>query len=130
MTPTTPRETAKTVAYQSARRARMESPNAPPLGTGSQSVAGAAMRMDERCDAGDVHIAAQAIDVHLERVREGIVIFVPHVLAQLGAADHAIGAAREIREERVLLGRNGDDALAPLDRLAARVDGEGFAVRR
>src|SRR5206468_431971 len=66
-------ETAKTAAYQNARRARIDSPNARiRLGAVSQTIARAPVRVDQRLLGAVIDLAAQAIDVDLERIGERI----------------------------------------------------------
>src|SRR5216684_4489884 len=66
--------------------------------------------------------AAEAADVDLDQVREGIEIVVPDVLGDLFAAHDPAGIYREIFEQRVLLGGQGQLVAAARDAMRARIE--------
>src|SRR5690349_1716543 len=94
---------------QSASRARTDSNTRILRGLG-EHVPCPAPRLDQRRGPARIELATQPVDVHLEHVRPRIVVLVPHVLADLRAAEHAPGVAREEFEQRVLLGRERNEA--------------------
>src|SRR6185312_502067 len=114
---------ASVAVCQSASRARTESST---VGTSGlrEHVARAAARVDERRRTVRVQLAPQTIDIHLECVRPRIMILVPHVCADLGAAQDAAGVARQKLEQRILLGRQQERTIPPSCGLAARVHHE------
>src|SRR5712691_2683600 len=56
---------------------------------------------DDVIRLGAIDLPAKAIDVDLDDVRERIEVFVPDVLGDLFAADHAADIARHVFEQRV-----------------------------
>src|SRR5690348_11867315 len=103
---------------QSASRARTDSNTRVLHGLG-EHVPCPAPRLDQRRRTARVELATQPVDVHLEHVRPRIVVLVPHVLTDLGAAKHAPGVSREELEQRVLLRRERNEASRATRRLAS-----------
>jgi hypothetical protein len=75
-----------------------------------------------------VNLPAQAVDVHVYEVRERVEVLVPDVLGYLGAREHAAALAREVFEQRVLLGRQLDLPARARDDVRARVYRRSAAV--
>ena len=73
---------------------------------------------------GIVQLAAQPLDVDVDDVGERVVVLVPDVLGDVGAADDLAGAAREVFEQRVLAAGQRDLAAVRPDPLARDVDGQ------
>src|SRR6185369_8718002 len=82
----------------------------------------AAPRPDQRVRARAIELAAQPLDVDIDDVGDRIVVLVPHVLGDVGAADDVAGAPDEVLEQRVLLGGEQDVEIAYADLPGARVD--------
>src|SRR5919202_3010408 len=95
---------ASTPTYQSVSRTRTESSIQfrPPR---REDVAGPAPRVQQFRREAVVHLAAQALHVHLYEVGEEVEVLVPDVLGYVAARDDLPGAAREVFEQRVLLRR-------------------------
>jgi hypothetical protein len=78
--------------------------------------------LNQGSKTGPVNLLSQTVDVDLDCIRRGIVIFVPHVLRQLGAAYNSSGVSSKVREQCVFLGREIDDRSAALHALSRKVD--------
>src|SRR5438128_1243952 len=89
-----------------------------------EQVARAAPRVYERRREAVVNLAAQAVDVHVNEVRERVEVLVPDVLGDLGAREHAPALARHVFKERILLGRQLYLATGARDRVRAGVYNE------
>src|SRR5258708_15149982 len=118
----TARASTSSTEYQTVRRVRSESCTAVPL---YQLIALSAPRANQGRPFGVVELPAEPLDVDVDDVRKRVVVLVPDVLGDVGAAHDVASAAREVFEERVLTARQRHfPALRP-DALARNVDGKG-----
>src|ERR1043165_7873684 len=96
----------------------------PGLFLSRQNVALAAARAQELQGVAVVNLAAQALDVDFDEVREDVEVLVPDVRGDLCAAHDLVGVAREEFQERVLLVRKLDETARALCSASARVNFE------
>src|SRR5712692_8800338 len=127
--------TARATLYQRVRRARTESSMrfslgggftvllvGVGLGRGGEHVAAAAAGLQEGLTAFIAEFAAETVDVDFDQIGEGIEGLIPDMLGDLGAANDAAGIAREIFEERVFLGGEGDGFIAAFYGLSGGIE--------
>src|SRR5260370_19152681 len=98
----TARASTSSTEYQTVKRVRSESCTAVPL---YQLIALSAPRANQGRPIGVVELPAEPLDVDVDDVRKRVVVLVPHVLGDVGAAHDVASAAREVFEERVLTAR-------------------------
>ena len=87
-----------------------------------QPVAFATARVQQAGRALGVDLPAQPLYVDLDQIGERIVGLVPDVFGDLFAPDDGALAQRQILEQRVLLGGEGDSTAAHFDAPRARLD--------
>src|SRR5256885_8483803 len=64
-----------------------------------QHVAFAAPRVNERHREAVIYLSPQPVDVDINEIRERVEVFVPHVLGNFGATEHAPPLMREVFEQ-------------------------------
>src|SRR6266852_2720272 len=129
--------TARATLYQRVRRARTESSMRFSLrgglaalvigvgggfGRGREDVAAAAAGLQEGLTAFIAEFAAETVDVDFDQIGEGIEGLIPDMLGDFGAANDTAGIAREIFEERVFLGGEGDGFIAAFYGLSGGIE--------
>jgi len=87
-----------------------------------QNVAAAATSLQERRIGVVVELAAEAVYVDFDEVRERVEGLIPDVFGDFRAADNAAGIASEEFKERILLAGQGDGAIAALGGLRGGVE--------
>ena len=115
--------TSSARVYQSVSRKRSDSPlheSPPPIG--DQLIAFAAPRPDHGLRRAVIELAAQPLHVHVDDVRDGVVVIVPDVFGDIGAGDHVSRTPRQILEQRVFLARQRDVMTAEAHATAAGVE--------
>src|SRR5258706_9638588 len=91
---------------------------------GAQLVAFAAARAYQGFLPGQVDLPAEPLNVDVDDVRERIVVLVPHMLRDVGAAHDGTRVMRQVLEQRVLARGQRDRTVAPLDGTGCRVESE------
>src|SRR6266545_2129229 len=112
---------ASTPMYQSVSRVRTVSSMASLL-VRNEQIALAAQRADQLQLMAVVYLASQPLDVNLDQVGKRVEVYIPHVLADLGAADDLARPPREVFQQRVLFACQLDLTAGPLDQMRARVN--------
>ena len=98
-------------------------------GSTEQLIALAAARADDRGRVRIVELAAQPLHVDVHDVGKRVVVLVPDVLGDVGAADHVAGAPGEVFEQRVFAAGQRDLASVRTDARAGDVDRERRRLR-
>ena len=109
--------------HQRVRRARSDRVRLRFRGC-SKLVPRAAPGPNDRLASRTIELPAEPLDMHVDHIRQRIVVVVPDVLGDVAAADDVPGAPREVLEQRVFLGAQRNLAIADEDAAAARLDGE------
>src|SRR5450432_916746 len=113
----------KNARYKAVRRKRRLLIISNPRGRG-QDVAFAAAGVDQAAPYACVELAAQALDVDVDDVRERVEVFVPHMLRNLFPAHHAALVQDQVFEKGVLLGGEVDILAGARDAMAAGIENE------
>src|ERR1051326_6508643 len=86
-----------------------------------EHVAFAASRVNERRGKAVVNFAAQAVDVHVNQIRERVEVLIPDVLGNQCARQHTATFARQVFEQGILFSRQFYLATGTRDLMSACV---------